>query len=42
MYLAKASAGKHRGLGVHLVDSEYEKVLKELYQEGKKCGSVKN
>jgi len=41
-YLIKVGVGAHRAAGLALLDTEKEDELKEKYENGAQCGSVKN
>mgnify|MGYP003878273451 CR=1 FL=1 len=42
VYIRKIGAGSHKGEGVEPVHEEEEKALRQKYDNGNKCGSVKN
>lgn len=36
----KVGHGVHRGAGVHILDKKLEKIYREVYENGKKCGII--
>lgn len=36
----KVGHGVHRGLGVQILDKRLEKIYRDVYENGKKCGII--
>lgn len=39
-FIMKVGHGVHRGMGVQILDKRLEKIYREVYEDGKKCGII--